>query len=641
MTSYLLQHHKIKIIHETIIATFFGIICGLVIHFAASGGTLEKLVAFDHRYFFNLLRPPIVLRQGYDLDVQRAYQNIGPISLLGFVGSLMSMGIIGSLLYVIILLPFTGMSLTFLQCLIFGSILSSTDPLPFNALLREANTDPTFRTIIFSESVFNGVMSIFMFHILMGFEEGRGVSSKTIVGGIGYFFMAFFSSMMLGVAIGFGVALLLKNTELHRKPMMESCVVILAAYISHLLSTVLELSGAISILFTGIMMKRYVYHNLSPRSKTTTTFLFQMLSYLAENFIFAYLGLSLFTRDFILSIGMTMTIFVLVIFTRGLTVFPLCWLANLMVSPRIRKQAESTSTAPGASMPIASPLLPTSPQAGTIRPKTTNTTSTFIGRSGKMKYITREYQILIWWSGLRGALAVALCMVVGTSKDMVEMRTATLLVVLMTILIFGGGGGRVIKMLNIAPALQETVTVASAGTDGHGNYGSASTSSGRPGTGISDDDDDDYLFNSDPEAALVRRKSQQTRPNWFDTRRWNLQNWFVRFDRDFLMPLFTRQLTEEEFLAQQKDEIEIATFTHNVRTGGHVMSNRPSRSVSPNTVLQRQIPTPIPQSAAPMDDPIRPVREGATVISALPSSSPPDLPVLDSSDVPISNNAFK
>jgi sodium/hydrogen exchanger-like protein 6/7 len=53
--------------------------------------------------------------------------------------------------------------------------------------------------------------------------------------------------------------------------------------------------GIVSLLFCGITLKHYAYHNMSRRTRLGTKYIFQILAQMSENFIFIYLGLSLFT----------------------------------------------------------------------------------------------------------------------------------------------------------------------------------------------------------------------------------------------------------------------------------------------------------------------------------------------------------
>lgn len=58
-----------------------------------------------------------------------------------------------------------------------------------------------------------------------------------------------------------------------------------------------EKIGIVSLLFCGITLKHYAYHNMSIRTQRTSKYMFGLLAQLSENFIFIYLGLSLFTQD--------------------------------------------------------------------------------------------------------------------------------------------------------------------------------------------------------------------------------------------------------------------------------------------------------------------------------------------------------
>jgi len=57
------------------------------------------------------------------------------------------------------------------------------------------------------------------------------------------------------------------------------------------------LKGIVSILFCGVIMAHYTYHNLSPPTQKFSSKLFKVVASLSEMFVFAYLGLALFSFD--------------------------------------------------------------------------------------------------------------------------------------------------------------------------------------------------------------------------------------------------------------------------------------------------------------------------------------------------------
>src|ERR1700759_5369292 len=107
-------------------------------------------------------------------------------------------------------------------------------------------------------------------------------------------------------------------------------------------------SGIVSLLFCGICMKHYAYYNMSRRTQLRTKFIFQILAQLSENFIFIYLGLSLFT-DSALDFK-PLLIFITVIgicVARYLAVFPLSKLINWFIRYRARRRGrEATDELP-------------------------------------------------------------------------------------------------------------------------------------------------------------------------------------------------------------------------------------------------------------------------------------------------------
>lgn len=128
--------------------------------------------------------------------------------------------------------------------------------------------------------------------------NGFEITSKEIFKIIGDFFLLTFSSLALGIAIGLMSAFILKHVKsFHHHPVLEVFLILLLGYSSYLLAELLELSGIMTLFFCGVIMSHYTYHNISKESKLGSVISISTFAYAAEAFLFAYLGLSVFSTD--------------------------------------------------------------------------------------------------------------------------------------------------------------------------------------------------------------------------------------------------------------------------------------------------------------------------------------------------------
>lgn len=163
-------------------------------------------------------------------------------------------------------------------------------------------------------------------------------------------------------------------------------------------------------------MKHYAYHNMSRRTQLTTKFVFQVTSQISENFIFIYLGLSLFTDDKLDYKPLFILITVAgICAARWCAVFPLSRIINSVTRYRQRRRGEEL-----------------------------------------VEEIPWSHQAMIYWAGLRGAVGVALAAgLTGNNGD--TLRATVLVVVVLTVIIFGGTTARMLEILGIRTGVVEEI----------------------------------------------------------------------------------------------------------------------------------------------------------------------------------------
>ncbi|KAI0262726.1 Sodium/hydrogen exchanger family-domain-containing protein [Gloeopeniophorella convolvens] len=413
-TSYYLQIKRIRAVHETVVSIGAGMVVGFIVRLAP-GHLIREMLTFKHTLFFNLLLPPIILNSGYELKQENFFRNFGSILTFAFLGTFISAVGVGVLVYIWSLLGIESLDLTLLECLTFGTTLSATDPVTILAIFNQYKVDPKLYTVIFGESLLNDAVSIVMYETLSQFH-GTEIYLSSLFHGTGIFLLSFSVSMALGVAFGLAMSLVLKHSSLAQYPAIESCLVALSAYTCYFFSNGISMSGIVSLLFCGITLKHYAYHTMSRRTQRTTRYIFGTLAQLSENFIFIYLGLSLFTSppagervtSYVKPLFIAVTT-VAVVFTRYAAVFPLSEAINFFHRHARGQRAEE---------------------------------------------LPHAYQMMLFWAGLRGAVGVALAAGFH-GRNAQTLRTTVLVVVVLTVVLFGGTTARMLEVLGIRTGVED------------------------------------------------------------------------------------------------------------------------------------------------------------------------------------------
>ncbi|KAM3267374.1 hypothetical protein P3S67_032424 [Capsicum chacoense] len=391
---------KSRWINEYITTLVVGLCTGGIILLTTQGKS-SRLLAFDEQLFFIYLLPPIIFNAGFQMKMKHFFRNFMAIILFGALGTLISFSVISFGAKELL----GKLDIGFLELrdyLAIGAIFSATDSV---CTLQVLNQDemPLLYSLVFGEGVVNDATAVVLFNAIQKLDLSH-INSRVALSFAGSFLYLFLASTFLGVSVGLLSAYLIKKIYLGRHSTdREVALMILMAYLSYVMAAMFDLSGILTVFFCGIVMSHYTWHNVTTNSKVTTRHAFATLSFIAEIFIFLYVGMDAldiekwrFVKDSPgKSVGASAALFGLVLVGRACFVFPLSFLSNCLK------------------------------------------------RSEHDKFGLRQ-QITIWWAGLmRGSVSMALAYNQFTRFGHTQlpgnavMITSTITIVLFSTVVFG------------------------------------------------------------------------------------------------------------------------------------------------------------------------------------------------------------
>jgi sodium/hydrogen exchanger 8 len=182
------------------------------------------------------------------------------------------------------------------ECISFGALISSTDPVSTLAVFQSLKVDPTLFYLVFGESALNDAIAITVFKVTAKFV-GYTMTGKDIVTCFVNFCICFAGSCVIGYVLGILTALCYRYIDFKTHKLSAVALFVSTMYIPFLLAEALQLSGIVSVLFSGIAARRYVNKNLSVEARKHASFVFQLIALLAETSVFCLLGVSVLLQS--------------------------------------------------------------------------------------------------------------------------------------------------------------------------------------------------------------------------------------------------------------------------------------------------------------------------------------------------------
>ncbi|MFA6954380.1 MAG: sodium:proton antiporter [Thermoanaerobaculia bacterium] len=181
------------------------------------------------------------------IDLSDLSKQKGIVTILATVGLLISTLVIAFLLYWI--LPLVGVQVPLIYCLLFGALISPTDPIAVIAILRSAHVPASVETTIAGESLFNDGVGVVVF--LTFLEVLRGSHEVTLGFVTALFLQEAVGGILFGLAIGYLAYRMLRSIDQYQVEVLITLALVAGGYT---LASALHVSGPIAIVVAGLMI---------------------------------------------------------------------------------------------------------------------------------------------------------------------------------------------------------------------------------------------------------------------------------------------------------------------------------------------------------------------------------------------------
>ena len=412
----------------------------------------QKLLSFSPNVFFMALLPPIIFNSGYQLRRELFYRHITPITLFAAVGTTMSALVCAALLWAIQKIGWMGeFAPTALELLAFGSLIAATDTVSVIAVLQAKRVDPHLFYVVFGESALNDAVALVLFNTFAGLlRDQLEFGWMSVVHFLLDFLRQAVGSPALGICFGAAAALMFKKIDFrkHEFRMLELALFLICMYLPFILAELMRLSGIVAIFFAGLSVRRYAAPNVSQETGQAGESIFKVAAFLAETCIFIELGLSIF--GFSGSVHWKFCFWALAacLIGRAAAIYPLSYAYNFSLRELPTEESkEQPLTHTSSDMSGSKDSTPP-------RKKKRGRRRTPIQR--KDKKISVEMAHVLWFAGLRGAVAYA-CVrefpnVYGHDDEFIA---ATMIIILFTVIIMGGGTEYLLERLGVETGVDE------------------------------------------------------------------------------------------------------------------------------------------------------------------------------------------
>ena len=169
------------------------------------------------------------------------------IVILATVGVISSTFIIGGMSWVI--LNALELNVSFIYCLLFGALISPTDPIAVLGILKTVGVPKSLEIKISGESLFNDGVAVVVFLVLLGIATGQGEASVSSISLL--FLQEAIGGAVYGLIIGWLCFYMLRSVNSYQVEVLLTLALVMGGYA---LATAIHVSGPIAMVVAGLLI---------------------------------------------------------------------------------------------------------------------------------------------------------------------------------------------------------------------------------------------------------------------------------------------------------------------------------------------------------------------------------------------------
>ncbi len=239
----------------------------------------DSAMALTPELVLGLFLPPLVFEAAFHLQLHDFRAGLRPILVMAAPGVAVSTAVVGGVLALTGVLPLP-------VAVLFGALISATDPIAVIATFRAMGAPKRLSTVIEGESLLNDGTAIVIFHIVLAWALGGSLSPAQ---GVIDFVLVSVGGLFVGLVLGYTVDWVIAHIDDY---LIEITLTTILAYGSYLLAEQFHVSGVLAVVAAGLASGNMGVRGMSPTARIVLTNFWEYTAFLANSFVFILIGMS-------------------------------------------------------------------------------------------------------------------------------------------------------------------------------------------------------------------------------------------------------------------------------------------------------------------------------------------------------------